>query len=391
MGATLKDNLRLAVQAQRAEDARIRAKMDAMRMPQPCVRHEDPAPYGLPPEASTETTQDFRSTGTVHRNGPPEESTETVHRNGPPATSVHRNRTPEPDAGTVHRNGPPEESTGTVHRNETEVVPDAPRLLPEKDLIKTDKQRRLLSFLQANPEITTTHAYLSDALGQRKNTIRDNLNLFAAQGLISKSVVRVPGQGVAMQITFRSTGTVHRNGPPEESTETVHRNAPLKIDRLKTLSISLETVQLTWPNLARAGFGPEQYEQILDNLTAVGKATDRVTQGLDHIEFELANGQLVDKAGQPVADPCSWAFRALAQNGYYRRPKGYVSPEEQAERDAAAEAQALVQSREQARQARFQAWVKGLSAADRESALEGKQGTEEAWLKNVWRQRGEPE
>jgi len=95
-------------------------------------------------------------------------------------------------------------------------------------------------------------------------------------------------------------------------------------------------------------------------LTALGKPTDRLVQGMDHIEFELEHGQLVDKGGQVVADPCSWAFRALAQNGYYRRPKGYVSAEEQALRDAEQEARALLDARQKAEQAQFEAWRDGL-------------------------------
>jgi len=257
----------------------------------------------------------------------------------------------------------------------------------DRPLARTRQQQAVYGYLAGATDIVTSVNNLSEILTICPATLRKILAVFEQGGAIRKT--RIGNDGLRIQFVGekRSDHTVRPHGLTTRSDQ----NASLKIDRLKTLSISAETIGLTWPSLARAGFGPEQYEQILANLAAVGKPTDRVTQGLDHIEYELASGQLTDKTGQPVADPCSWAFRALAQNGYYRRPKGYVSPEEQAERDAAAEAQALAQSREQAREARFQAWAKGLSAADRQSALEGKQGPEEAWLKNVWRQRGEPE
>lgn len=158
----------------------------------------------------------------------------------------------------------------------------------------------------------------------------------------------------------------------------------------KDLSISLETVQTAWPSLAKAGFGPEQIEQIHAALAQLGKPAERVVQGLDHAEWELAEGKMLDKTGQPVADPCAWVYRSLAGQGYYRRPAGYVSAEEQAERDAIVEAKALARTRENARQERFHAWAQGLSREERDKALEGRRGPEEAWLKNVWTSKGEP-
>ena len=145
---------------------------------------------------------------------------------------------------------------------------------------------------------------------------------------------------------------------------------------------------IQWPNLSRCGFGPDQLAQIRGSLSRVGKPTDRIVQGLDHLEYELANDQLVDKSGQPVADPCSWAFRALAQNGYYRRPKGYVSPEEQAAKDAEEEARAVSLARQKAEQAQFETWKGSLSPEELEEAMVGHPGgPKEAWLKRIWRER----
>ena len=97
-----------------------------------------------------------------------------------------------------------------------------------------------------------------------------------------------------------------------------------------------------------------------------------------------------DKQGQPVADPCAWVYRSLASQGYYRRPAGYVSAEEQAERDAIEEAKALIRTRENARQERFRAWLQSLSGEEKENVLAGRIGPEEAWLKKEWSKRGEP-
>jgi len=177
---------------------------------------------------------------------------------------------------------------------------------------------------------------------------------------------------------------------PHSTTQSATQLPFMKIDREDlNLSISSEVIQTTWPNLARCGFGVEQVQQITANLTAIGKPTDRIVQGLDHLEYELANDQLVDKSGQPVADPCSWAFRALAQNGYYRRPKGYVSPEEQAAKDAEEEARAVIAARQRAEQSQFEAWRAGLSPEELEEAMMGHPGgNKDAWLRKVWKGRG---
>ena len=144
---------------------------------------------------------------------------------------------------------------------------------------------------------------------------------------------------------------------------------------------------MTWPNLARSGFGPDQLAQIAQALAELGKSADKIMQSLDHAEWELERGQMLDKDGQPVADPCSWVFTALARTGYYRRPKGYVSPEEQAAKDAEAEAKAVA-ARQAAEQAQFEAWRDGLSPDELADALRGHPGgPKDAWLKKMWRDR----
>jgi hypothetical protein len=178
--------------------------------------------------------------------------------------------------------------------------------------------------------------------------------------------------------------------PTQQATQQATPEASnVLIDRKKNLSLSSCVLQTTWPHLARCGFGLEQLRQAVENLTALGKPTDRLVQGMDHIEFELEHGQLVDKGGQVVADPCSWAFRALAQNGYYRRPKGYVSAEEQALRDAEQEARALLDARQKAEQAQFEAWRDGLGEEALAEAMRGSPGgPKDVWLKRVWKERG---
>ena len=143
---------------------------------------------------------------------------------------------------------------------------------------------------------------------------------------------------------------------------------------------------MTWPCLSRTGFGRDQLNQIAQALSELGKPMDKVLQSLDHAEWELEQGKMTDKDSQPVADPCSWVFRSLSRTGYYRRPKGYVSPEEQAAKDAEEEAKAVTVARQSAEKAQFEAWRDGLSPDELADAMRGHPGgPKDAWLRSVWK------
>ena len=238
---------------------------------------------------------------------------------------------------------------------------------------RTKSETSLWKFLSENQKIIISLADLSEETRVPEATLRKVLRRWTHQGLLTKT--KAPGNA-GMILSFSPHG--------QSSGQSAF---PSKIDREDlNLSISLEVIHTTWPNLARSGFGVAQMQQITTNLAAIGKPTDRLLLGLGHIEYELAHGQLVAKDGQPVADPCSWAFRALAQNGYYRRPKGYVSPEEQALQDVEAEATALIPARQRVELAQFEAWKTGLTEAEVEKAMIGHPGgPKDAWLKSVWK------
>jgi len=260
-------------------------------------------------------------------------------------------------------------------------------------------QAKLLDFLMTTgPSCRMTYKEIADLLGLKQFSVRDNIYLFRNNGWLTTMRWRV-GTKNGTQINMRmdrvpSDYLIPTTRPLTIPTEVPVRLpvvgttiSPLKIDREDlNLSISLEVIRTTWPNLAQSGFGVEQVNQIVANLTATGKPTSRIVQGLDHIEFELANGQMVDKDSQRVSDPCSWAFKALAQNGYYRRPKGYVSPEEQAAKDAEEEARSVIAARQKAEQVQFEAWRDGLTPDELTKALKGHPGgPKDAWLKSVWK------
>lgn len=158
-----------------------------------------------------------------------------------------------------------------------------------------------------------------------------------------------------------------------------------EIDRKNTLSISFEErerarlealgetdIAFHWPKLAGSDFGTHQIRQIIQRLDQRGLPLCNVLQGLDHAEWELERGLMQDKDGKSVLLPTNWVFQILAKQGYYPRPVGYVSPQEQSERDAAEEQKRFAAAQEERLKTECDTWIAGLSEDER-SAIQGVQ------------------
>ena len=138
----------------------------------------------------------------------------------------------------------------------------------------------------------------------------------------------------------------------------------------------------------------------MTKLEVAGKPVDRLHVSLEHANYEWGRPQqlpLRDAAGNPILKPLDYVFATLARTGYYRRPEGYISPDEQAELDQEAELRALANVRERVEQAKFDAWLTNLADEEREKILEMRPGyrtgkpkgvtastAELAWLKSHW-------
>ncbi len=138
---------------------------------------------------------------------------------------------------------------------------------------------------------------------------------------------------------------------------------------LQLESLTEEDVSFHWPNLAKAGFGTCQIRQILARLFQVGIGAGNLAQGLTYAEWELEHGTMRDKNGEPVTHPLNWVFSSLARTGYYRRPQGYISPQEQAEIDAAEENEHLKKARDARKKSAFEAWCAGLSPQEKNAIV----------------------
>lgn len=142
------------------------------------------------------------------------------------------------------------------------------------------------------------------------------------------------------------------------------RNVILQLE-----SLTEEDISFHWPNLAKAGFGTCQLRQILARLSQVGIGAENLAQGLTYAEWELEHGTMRDKNGESVTHPLNWVFSSLARTGYYRRPQGYISPQEQAEIDAAEEDERLKKARDARKKSAFEAWCAGLSPEEKNAIV----------------------
>uniref|UniRef100_I2Q7Q7 Uncharacterized protein n=1 Tax=Desulfovibrio sp. U5L TaxID=596152 RepID=I2Q7Q7_9BACT len=304
-------------------------------------------------------------------------------RSDSPIGLSDRTHRPDTRTGQTDRTDPPD-------RRRPEKVLARIKLTPRSPL-STPAQTAVYRYFQINGSHVTTYDVISNETGIPRGTLRAVIRKFEAVGILKKNDWW-QGNARALAFTFfelgATTGQTDRTDRPDTSTgqtNRTHQRAVMKIDREKNLSISQERIELTWPALARHGFGVAQVEQILHALAELGTAPDRVVQGLHHAEWELENGKMLDKSGAPVADPCSWVFRSLARTGYYRKPPGYVSPEEQALLDAEETAKRLTATRQRAEQAQYEAWRAGLTPEAFEAAMVGYVGgPREQWLKSQW-------
>lgn len=279
-----------------------------------------------------------------------------------------------------------------------------------------EQKRRFLRFVIANEprgdDYIVSRRAVAQALGLTEVSVKRYFAQFADLGFFRKETYRHGVcQGVRLFLvrsrcqafarcdptvdpTLDPTGDPTRGPEPTLAPTSAPASGPTpsyEERKKENLSVSLSParIALAWPHLSRSGFGPDQLVQIRAALAELGRSADRIGQSLDHAEWELARGVMRDKDGRPVADPCAWVFRSLARTGYYRRPKGYVSPEEQAARDAQEEARAVAAARQAAEQARFAAWRDGLGPEEVAAALRGfPGGSKEAWLRKHWRGLG---
>jgi len=287
----------------------------------------------------------------------------------------------------------------------------------------TDNQKVILSYLLETRPYITRFALIGQAVGMREATVRTVLRRLEVLDFLSFRRAR-DGQIQGIAIKFNAATCEQFSlglslnqtlGHALSQPHTVSISKPLlfledkKIKNLnlsekeeaeRLLTLSDGDLVFFFPNLAKLGFGIIQLRQVIEKLEATGKSSDRLQVALEHANYEWGPTQhlpLTDASGNPIMKPLDYVFSTLARTGYYRRPEGYISPDEQAELDQEAELRALANVRERVEQAKFDAWLTNLADEEREKILEMRPGYrpgrpkgvtastgELAWLKSHW-------
>ncbi|ACV69788.1 helix-turn-helix domain-containing protein [Desulfohalobium retbaense] len=372
------------------------------------------------PKAPTNTAQNNRSskalanTAQVDRPNKPLENNHTAHLNSSnePFTRALRAQSL---SGTNERYAQAVQMSGSEESHEPTEDPQNILLKP-KSSIRSRNQKKIFDYLQRIGSQTTTLTYISNITGVPYSTTRRIISKFKAEGLIYYRTLFVKDVGWCAKIWIINSEGETPNRAVQMSGingryEWAVSNAS-KIDResiylkeggvggdgqdqpdnssssseARLNQLTDEDIAFFWPKLHQSGFGAHQVQQIVQRLSKVDKKADKVIQGLDHAEWELDQGKMTDKEGNPVGNPCSYVFSSLAREGYYRRPSGYISPEEQAELDAKEEADRLQQLGKEKKESQFKAWKANLSEEELNQILACKthKGPTDPWLRQYW-------
>lgn len=153
----------------------------------------------------------------------------------------------------------------------------------------------------------------------------------------------------------------------------------------KIQELTENDLRLHFPKLSAIGFGVDQLEQILKNLKKVNKSTNRVLKGMEHAEFELANNSLQDAKGNDVLQPLGYIFNSLSKNGYYRKPKNFISQEELAAAEIEQSEAARIEAKQKQEDNEFKLWLETLTESEKQDLLKDRMGPEKTWLRYKWK------
>ena len=218
----------------------------------------------------------------------------------------------------------------------------------------------------------------------RRGVLRRNR---AAEGLLHGNVYALSGVICPCIQPYRPRMESGVDSAAQFGTQPVHSILRSEKTDRKDLSVSSENgerqklealtegdIAFHWPQLAKQGFGTDQIRQIIRRLTQINIKPEKVIQGLGHAEWEFSAGKMRDKSGKLVGSPVNWVFKILASQGYYPRPDGYVSPQEQAELDAAEEAKRMTEALKAREEAEAEAWIAGLSYEEKQAIMKVEKG-----------------
>lgn len=257
-------------------------------------------------------------------------------------------------------------------------------------------QHKVLSHSQVSAELFTTYGMKYPQQSVKEIVARLKRRQFingsqVREGMIQGNKYTFFGDRLCDHIRSSCSASApgtHAQVPPGMLPESESRNTILKqLDRENLTTFSEEMISIGllealtesaiafhWPNVAKLDFGTYQIRQIIERRAQVGASTQRVLEGLTRAEWEISHyGYLRDHHGKTVDKRLGYVFDKLAREGCYPRPEGYISQEEQAERDAGVEAKRRTAATEARITAECETWILTLSPEDVQTILPSNQ------------------
>ncbi|WP_319779042.1 hypothetical protein [Maridesulfovibrio sp.] len=134
----------------------------------------------------------------------------------------------------------------------------------------------------------------------------------------------------------------------------------------RLLSISTDEFQILWPRLHDERFGSDQIRQIIQHRLSFDETILDIENSLHAAEWELEH----DTFPKARKGPCNYFFATLKSKGTWRRPVGFLTPNEQALANAkkeiltelkSIEQKKIKQAEQDAQDADFESWLATLS------------------------------
>ncbi|MFW5498414.1 MULTISPECIES: hypothetical protein [unclassified Maridesulfovibrio] len=165
----------------------------------------------------------------------------------------------------------------------------------------------------------------------------------------------------------------------------------------RLLSISTDEFQILWPRLHEERFGPDQIRQIIQHRLSFNETILDIENSLHAAEWELE----YDTFPEARKGPCNYLFATLNSKGTWRRPVGFLTPNEQALANAKKEKAVIRELQEldkkkskeaeqAARDEKFEAWLSEQTPEELQeidalcSMPISTEATKRSWRKSYW-------
>ncbi|WP_244512202.1 hypothetical protein [Maridesulfovibrio ferrireducens] len=161
----------------------------------------------------------------------------------------------------------------------------------------------------------------------------------------------------------------------------------------RLLSISRDDFQILWPRLHSERFGPDQIRQIVEHRLSFGETILDIEESLHAAHWELEKGTFPE-ARKGI---CNYLFATLKSKGTWRRPVGFLTPNEQALANAKKadntraelkniEKQKIEKAEQDLQNQDFESWLNSLDDSEIESIdLKCPLNTSSETAKRSWR------